>query len=126
MAATSVKADARLLNEQWIDLEVRLIGWSFGDFKLKTKASKPLSVLLQTLIQKHGKAEFHLFREHHAPENELTDIGATMTSLGFAYGPKHAAPVQRLLYDFKPFDAGNPVLLACKPRGCLGIDDGAL
>ncbi len=138
-AATAAAAgDARAaLAGRFVDLDVKLLGWSHMDKRLRLAAGTHLGAVKVLLAAKHGRmASLTLWRDAPAPDNVLADDGATLAALGFPLAPQPgaallaapgAAPVVgRLVYDFTPADARNPTLLAVHTRGKPGVDAGAL
>ena len=122
-----------------VTLDLRLVGWSFQDFKKTFSVGATLGDVKRELVARHGPmARLDLFRdapddEHALPRSAQAE-GSTLRELGLVSGGGGAAAAAAgrapapvvIFYSFVPHDAHNPVLLANYLRGKMGTNAGAL
>ena len=116
-----------------VEIEFRLIDWSYSDFVESFPLHATLGDVKRRLVEKHGRlASLDLFRDSPVPERALPrdaqHEAATLRALGFGEALSAAGRPRRqlLFYSFVPHDATNPTLLAAYVRGRGGADAGAL
>ncbi|OQR82177.1 hypothetical protein THRCLA_23233 [Thraustotheca clavata] len=100
--------------EDYVTLDLRLLNWSYLNFKWKVKTSTRLFALKNELEKRHGQVtNLKICKDHFAEANELTDDMMTLREYGIDGAPSFEKEIVCLIYyDFKPKQHDNPLLLA--------------
>ncbi|KAF0719967.1 Aste57867_661 [Aphanomyces stellatus] len=100
--------------EEYVTLDMRLLNWSYLNFRFRTKTSTHLFSIKQEIEKRHGPiTNLKICKDHFAESNELTDDMLSLHDYGIDGGPQHDKEVVCLIYyDFKPTQHDNPLLLA--------------
>lgn len=128
---------------KWVTLDMRLVNWSsvaraaladawhlysrdrrsYLNFELKLRDDTPLFSLKKRLVERHGRmTELRLYKDHVSPETELSDEMLTLREVGVAgagvddEGNPEPPARATLVYDFKPHDSADPLLLVAGSR----------
>lgn len=95
----------------YFSLNQQLIDWSYMDFStLAVRVGTTLRTIKDLLKERHGGniAQLTIFKDSHRETNELRADEATLKECGIDGGPKDAAPVVTLHYDFTPDGCAEP------------------
>ncbi|EQC27419.1 hypothetical protein SDRG_14745 [Saprolegnia diclina VS20] len=97
-----------------VTLDMRLLNWSYLNFKWKVKTSTRLFAVKNEIEKRHGPiTSLKICKDHFAEANELTDEMLTLHEYGIDGAPAFEKEVVCLIYyDFKPTQHDNPLLLA--------------
>lgn len=58
----------------YVQLDFKLVHWSFLDWRIVVKTSTPLYMLKRAIVERHGRmAELHIYKDAVLPENELSN-----------------------------------------------------
>ncbi|ETV77037.1 hypothetical protein H257_08952 [Aphanomyces astaci] len=100
--------------DEFVTLDMRLLNWSYLNFRLKTKTTTRLFSIKNEIAKRHGPiTNLKICKDHFAEGNELTDDMLTLHDYGIDGGLTHEKEVVCLIYyDFKPTQHDNPLLLA--------------
>ena len=80
----------------WAD--VKLVNWSFMDFKVRIRTDTPLFFLHKKLKERHGRMnELKLYKKSVNEDNIMVDEFKTFDDYGVPGGPKNSAAVVCLL-----------------------------
>jgi hypothetical protein len=64
--------------ELYVQLDFKLVAWSFLDWRILVKTSTPLYALKRSIVERHGRmAELHIYKDQVLPENELSNGACT-------------------------------------------------
>ncbi|KAF4042403.1 hypothetical protein GN244_ATG05296 [Phytophthora infestans] len=98
----------------YVTLDMRLLNWSYLNFKFRTKTSTRLFAVKQQIQKQHGPiTELKICKGHFAEANELRHDMMTLAEYGVEGAPEGDPEVVCLIhYDFKPEQHDNPLLLA--------------
>ncbi|OQR87183.1 hypothetical protein ACHHYP_09416 [Achlya hypogyna] len=97
-----------------VTLDMRLLNWSYLNFKWKVKTSTRLFAVKNELEKRHGPiTNLKICKDHFAEGNELTDEMMSLHEYGIDGAPEYEKEVVcQIYYDFKPTQHDNPLLLA--------------
>lgn len=103
--------------QNWIVLDMRLLNWSYMNFRLKLRQRTPVFSLKRELEERHGQiTSIKLCLNHFADRNELVDEMKSLADYGLKGGSvdEHDPDMQQYIiyYDFKHCDQSDPLLLA--------------
>lgn len=107
-----------ILNETdrvyYVTLDMRLLNWSYLNFRFRTKTTTLLFAIKQRIQKQHGPiVDLKICKEHFSEANELRDDMMTLAEYGIKGAAEGEPEVICLVhYDFKPQHHDNPLLLA--------------
>jgi hypothetical protein len=106
--------------ELYVQLDFKLVAWSFLDWRILVKTSTPLYALKRSIVERHGRmAELHIYKDQVLPENELsngrcTSLGVVRTSVR----TKHALAGVVFLFALGDPSGGGGVPVDSSCRAC--------
>ncbi|KAL3672661.1 hypothetical protein V7S43_001956 [Phytophthora oleae] len=98
----------------YVTLDMRLLNWSYLNFKFRTKTTTRLFAIKQQIQKQHGPImDLKICKGYFSESNELKNDMTTLAEYGVE-GAAEAEPevVCLIHYDFKPEQHDNPLLLA--------------
>ncbi|CAK4066502.1 unnamed protein product [Aphanomyces euteiches] len=100
--------------DEYVTLDMRLLNWSYLNFRFRTKTTTRLFTIKAEIEKRHGPiTNLKICKDHFAEGNELTDDMLTLHDYGIDGSLPHDKEVVCLIYyDFKPTQHDNPLLLA--------------
>ncbi|KAG7393313.1 hypothetical protein PHYBOEH_006122 [Phytophthora boehmeriae] len=98
----------------YVTLDMRLLNWSYLNFKLRTKTSTRLFAVKQQIQKQHGPIlDLKICKGHFSEANEMLQDMNTLAEFGIEGAPEGEPEVVCIIhYDFKPEQHDNPLLLA--------------
>jgi len=120
---TALKGMADPAVSSFVQLDMKLQNFQSLEFKPVINTASPLLVLKRLLVDRHGRlSELHIYRGHVSAENELLDDAKSLAEYGILGKPKGEVPdTVALCYNFVPYSADDPLLLATHSRDRLGV-----
>ncbi|POM73417.1 Expressed Hypothetical protein [Phytophthora palmivora] len=98
----------------YVTLDMRLLNWSYLNFKFRTKTTTRLFAIKQQIQKQHGPVtDLKICKGHFSEANELKQDMMTLAEYGIEGAPEGEPDMVYLIhYDFKPEQHDNPLLLA--------------
>ncbi|KAH7467311.1 hypothetical protein PRIC1_011361 [Phytophthora ramorum] len=98
----------------YVTLDMRLLNWSYLNFKFRTKTSTRLFAIKQQIQKQHGPiTDLKICKGHFSEANELRHDMMSLAEYGIEGAPQGEPEAVCLIhYDFKPEQHDNPLLLA--------------
>ncbi|EGZ09621.1 hypothetical protein PHYSODRAFT_305099 [Phytophthora sojae] len=98
----------------YVTLDMRLLNWSYLNFKFRTKTTTRLFAIKQQIQKQHGPiTDLKICKGHFSEANELRHDMMTLAEFGIEGAPEGEPEAVCLIhYDFKPEQHDNPLLLA--------------
>ncbi|KAG7388144.1 hypothetical protein PHYPSEUDO_013104 [Phytophthora pseudosyringae] len=98
----------------YVTLDMRLLNWSYLNFKFRTKTTTRLFAIKQQIQKQHGPImDLKICKGHFSEANELRHDIMTLAEYGIEGAAEGEPEVVCLIhYDFKPEQHDNPLLLA--------------
>ncbi|KAG3110906.1 hypothetical protein PI124_g6867 [Phytophthora idaei] len=98
----------------YVTLDMRLLNWSYLNFKFRTKTTTRLFAIKQQIQKQHGPImDLKICKGHFSEANELRHDMMTLAEYGIEGAAEGEPEVMFLIhYDFKPEQHDNPLLLA--------------
>ncbi|KAE8913570.1 hypothetical protein PF005_g3852 [Phytophthora fragariae] len=98
----------------YVTLDMRLLNWSYLNFKFRTKTTTRLFAIKQQIQKQHGPiTDLKICKGHFSEANEMRHDMMTLAEFGIEGAPEGNPEVVCLIhYDFKPEQHDNPLLLA--------------
>lgn len=97
-----------------VTLDLKLMNWSYMNFKLRVPTSTYLFAIKHKLEERHGRLkDLIICKDAYAEANEMTEDMKTLADYGIVGAPESAPnpAVVPIFYEFKPCDHDDPVLL---------------
>mmetsp|Transcript_14024 Transcript_14024/g.23327 ORF Transcript_14024/g.23327 Transcript_14024/m.23327 type:complete len:148 (+) Transcript_14024:98-541(+) len=119
------------IKENWVNIQFKLLNWSFMNFSMMFRENTRIFTLKKLLQERHGRIDdlklcFHAFNE----TNEIKDEMMTLKECGLKGVPLEPPELEEgadpatqikaedivvpsiiLMYDFKPANFSDPVVL---------------
>ncbi|KAG1706855.1 hypothetical protein DVH05_027706 [Phytophthora capsici] len=102
----------------YVTLDMRLLNWSYLNFKFRTKTSTRLFALKQQIQKQHGPImDLKICKGYFSESTELKNDMMTLAEFGVEGAAEGEPEVVCLIhYDFKPEQHDNPLLLATEQK----------
>ncbi|GAB9464732.1 hypothetical protein Gpo141_00002158 [Globisporangium polare] len=98
----------------YVTLDMRLLNWSYLNFKLRTKTTTRLFAIKK----RHGPiSDLKICKGHFSEANEMLNDMDTLQDYGIEGAPEiERETISIIHYDFKPQQHDNPLLLATEQQ----------
>lgn len=110
------KQEINLAEEGWVRIELKHTLWTHANMSLVVKTSSTVNYVLRQIQEVYGRVEsISLYLGEHTQDyNRVVDTVQTVGNLLQTYGnsEKAAAEAFGMFYDFQPYNANEPLLLA--------------
>lgn len=110
--------------KDWVHVELKLKGWTFGSFTTCVRTSTPLTYLIHKIEEQHARiTDLRLFRNPLSDKNEIKEEewGATLKELGIHGGSKDDQEKAVFYFDFQP--ARSDAILLKEPNLMIPEDN---